>query len=98
MCMYVQARLRFFLLLVVSFLHIFSAFGNAQGITQLCNPVLSDPEVVASAKQRLAAGQIAEPPVTDTGDGFAWRDTPIGVLKTASGYEFFGSDGGLHSH
>jgi hypothetical protein len=94
--MYVQARLRFSLL-VAGFLQI-CGLGNAQNITQLCNPVLSDPQVVASAKQRLAAGQIAEPPLTDTADGFAWPDTPIGVLKTATGYEFFGSDGGLHSH
>jgi len=95
--MYVQARLAFFRL-VLSFLPIFSAVGIAQNMTQLCNPVISDPVVVASAKQRLAAGQIAEPPLTDTVDGFAWPDTPIGVLKTTGGYEFFGSDGGLHSH
>lgn len=38
----------------------------------------------------------AEPPVTDTTSGFAWPDTPIGVIKTKSGYEFFASDGGAH--
>jgi hypothetical protein len=96
--MYFQAQRRFSLLLVVSLLHIFPTLGNAQNITQLCNPVLSDPTVVATAKQRLSAGQIAEPPLTDIADGFAWPDTPIGVLKTNGGYEFFGSDGGLHSH
>ena len=95
--MYVQARLVFSFLLLISLYYIFPTPGNAQNITQLCNPVISDPVVVASAKQRLAAGQIAEPPLTDTADGFAWPDTPIGVLKTSDGYEFFGSDGGLHS-
>jgi hypothetical protein len=48
-------------------------------------------------KQRYDAGLIAEPPITDTSSGFAWPDTPMGVIKTATGYEFFGSDGGLHA-
>ena len=53
--------------------------------------------MVASAKQRSDAGQRAQPRITDTYDGFAWPDTPLGVIKTANGYQFFGSDGGSHS-
>ena len=85
------------LVLTAITLHIFSMSVSAQSVSQVCRPVLSDPLVVASAKQRLAAGMLAEPPLTDTADGFAWPDTPIGVLKTDAGYEFFASDGGLHS-
>jgi hypothetical protein len=70
--MYLQARLVFTLLLLIILFYIFPIPGNAQNIRQRCNPVISDPVVVASAKQRLAAGQIAEPPLTDTVDGFAW--------------------------
>jgi len=62
--MYVPARL-FSFLLIVSLPHIFATLANAQNTTQLCNPMISDGVVVASAKQRLAAGQIAEPPLTD---------------------------------
>jgi hypothetical protein len=36
------------------------------------------------------------PPVTDPYNPFAWPDTPLGVIKTADGYEFFASDGGAH--
>lgn len=82
---------------VATTLNILSSFVSAQSVTQLCQPTVSNPVVVASATQRLAAGQIAEPPLTDLADGFAWPDTPIGVLKNDSGYEFFASDGGLHS-
>ena len=82
---------------VAGSLQILSSFLSAQSIAQMCQPVVSDPVVVASAAQRLAAGNIAEPPLTDTVDGFAWPDTPIGVLKDGSRYEFFASDGGLHS-
>ena len=35
--------------------------------------------------------------LTDQNNGFAWPDTPIGVIKADDGYEFFASDGGLHS-
>ena len=42
----------------------------------------------------MFAGEIAEPPLTDQADGFAWPDTPLGVIKTDTGYAFFGSDGG----
>jgi hypothetical protein len=65
--------------------------------SQLCTPKVAANEVVASPKQRYDAGQKAEPPVTDTGNGFAWPDTPMGIIKTADGYKFLGSDGGFHS-
>jgi len=71
--------------------------AQAQAISQLCTPKVTANEVVVSPKQRYEAGQRAEPPLTDTGTGFAWPDTPMGVIKTADGYEFFASDGGQHS-
>jgi hypothetical protein len=63
----------------------------------LCRPSVSKSIVVASAAQRLAAGRKAQPPLTDPNNGFAWPDTPLGVIKIAGAYEFFGSDGGFHS-
>ena len=66
-------------------------------VTQLCTPKVIASETVASAQQRYEAGQKAEPPLTDQNNGFAWPDTPMGVIKTDEGYEFFASDGGLHS-
>jgi hypothetical protein len=74
------------------------AMAWAQTVQPLCTPKISDAIVVTSAEQRAAAGQIAEPPLTDQYDGFAWPDTPIGVVKTAEGYQFFASDGGSHAH
>jgi hypothetical protein len=71
--------------------------AEAQAISQLCTPKVTANEIVVSPKQRYEAGQKAEPPLTDTGTGFAWPDTPLGVIKTADGYEFFASDGGQHS-
>jgi hypothetical protein len=74
-----------------------SAFSaSAQSISPLCTPSVTANVVVASPKQRYAAGQKAQPPVDDPASGFAWPDTPLGVIKTSSGYEFFGSDGGGH--
>lgn len=70
---------------------------EAQAASQLCTPVVTANEIVASPQQRYEAGQRAEPPITDTSNGFAWPDTPMGVIKTADGYEFFASDGGGHS-
>jgi hypothetical protein len=60
----------------------------------ICRPTVSKPVIVASAAQRLAAGQRAEPPLTDS---FDWPDTPLGIIKTEAGYDFFGSDGGFHA-
>jgi hypothetical protein len=74
-----------------------SVAACAQTITQLCAPKVTANQVVASPKQRYDAGQKAQPPVTDTNNGFAWPDTPMGIIKTSNGYEFFASDGGLHS-
>jgi len=69
----------------------------AQSVTPVCQPTVTKPITVVSPAQRLAAGEIAQPPLTDTSNGFAWPDTPTGIVKTASGYEFFASDGGGHS-
>lgn len=66
-------------------------------IKQLCTPRVTANDVVASPEQRREAGQKAEPPVTDMNAFFAWPDTPMGIIKNAEGYEFFGSDGGLHA-
>jgi hypothetical protein len=74
-----------------------SVSASAQAISTLCTPKVTANEMVVSPKQRYDAGQKAEPPLTDTGTGFAWPDTPMGVIKTADGYEFFASDGGQHS-
>ena len=73
-----------------------SVFVEAQA-SQLCTPVVTANEIVASPKQRYEAGQRAEPPITDNNNGFAWPDTPMGVIKTTEGYEFFASDGAGHS-
>jgi hypothetical protein len=64
---------------------------------RVCSPKVTANEIVVSPKQRYDAGQRAEPPLTDTGNGFAWPDTPMGIIKTNAGYEFFASDGGQHS-
>src|ERR1700733_3878166 len=74
-----------------------TAQNQPAALTQVCAPKVTANNVVASAKQRFDAGQRAQPPITDTFNGFAWPDTPMGVLKTANGYEFFASDGGSHS-
>jgi hypothetical protein len=74
-----------------------SLSAGTQAISQLCTPKVTANEIVVSPKQRYDAGQKAEPPLTDTSTGFAWPDTPMGVIKTADGYEFFASDGGQHS-
>jgi hypothetical protein len=81
------------MVLLASFFHLFSGIG----IAQVCQPSVTKPVVVVSPSQRLAAGQRAQPPITDIYNGFAWPDTPLGVIKTSGGYEFFGSDGGSHS-
>jgi len=93
-----------FLLRIIIFCNILAllpGLSTAQNqpptVTQVCTPTVTANIVVASAKQRFDAGQRAQPPITDTFNGFAWPDTPMGVLKTADGYEFFASDGGSHS-
>jgi hypothetical protein len=74
-----------------------SGVGFTQTLSPICQPAVTGPIVVASPAQRLAAGNNAQPPITDTSNGFAWPDTPMGVIKTSNGYEFFASDGGLHN-
>jgi hypothetical protein len=69
----------------------------AQTTPLVCTPTVSAPIEVASPAERLAAGRKAQPPLTDTNNGFAWPDTPLTALKTGTGYAFFASDGGLHS-
>jgi hypothetical protein len=74
-----------------------SGSAEGQAISQLCTPKVTADKIVVSPKQRYEAGQKAEPPLTDSNNGFAWPDTPMGVIKTANGYEFFASDGGGHA-
>ena len=69
----------------------------ASPIVNACHPVITDFKVVATPEERRTAGNIAQPPLTDTANGFAWPDTPIGVIKLGSSYAFFGSDGGYHA-
>ncbi len=80
--------------LTIGFFPLSLASGVAQELSLLCHPALTRPTVVATPAQRLAAGAKVQPPLTDT---FDWPDTPLGVIKTARGYEFFGSDGGYHA-
>jgi hypothetical protein len=91
-----RAPLAFFAALA-SFFPLTSAPGAAQALNPLCKPSVTSALVVASPEQRAAAGARAQPPITDTVTGFAWPDTPLGVIKTENGYEFFGSDGANHS-
>lgn len=78
--------------------YLVAAQGTApEKIVQLCNPVVSEDTIVATPGQRARAGKIALPPLTDQVNGFAWPDTELGVIKTAQGYTFFGSDGGYHA-
>lgn len=82
--------------LLAGFFYLSSGLGAAQVPTQLCQPSVTSPIVVASPAQRLEAGRKAQPPLTDTYTGFAWPDTPLGIIKSGDGYEFFASDGGAH--
>lgn len=74
-----------------------SVSAQGQTVRQVCTPNVVANTLVVSPTQRYQAGLKAEPPLTDLGTGFAWPDTPLGVIKTINGYEFFGSDGGQHS-
>jgi len=82
--------------LLATFLSVVSRVGAAQDLTPVCQPSVTTPVVVVTPAQRLAAGKRAQPPITDTYNGFAWPDTPMGIIKTSNGYEFFASDGGAH--
>jgi hypothetical protein len=52
------------------------AVGMAQTLTPLCQPSVSAPIIVVTHQERLAAGKLAQPPLTDSSNGFAWPDTP----------------------
>lgn len=69
---------------------------SAQTLSPVCQPKVAGQVVVATPAERLEAGRKAQPPLTEA-NGFAWPDTPLGVIKTDIGYEFFASDGGYHS-
>jgi hypothetical protein len=94
-----QLAFRFFILcnVLVFWPRPAAAQTEPVAIVRSCTPKITANEVVASPKQRYDAGQRAEPPVNDPNSGFAWPDTPMGVLKTAKGYQFFASDGGMHA-
>jgi hypothetical protein len=64
---------------------------------RVCQPRISDVQVVVTPAQRKAAGMIAQPPITDKQNGFAWPDSEFGAFKTEAGYTFFASDGGYHA-
>ena len=87
----------FFILAVCLISPAASVLAGAQTISPVCTPKIIANELVVSPEQRLKAGERAEPPVTDMNNFFAWPDTPMGVIKTTDGYEYFGSDGGFHS-
>ena len=74
-----------------------SAAANAQSVTPLCNPKIVAKKELVTPAQRVSAGEIAQPPLTDPVNGFAWADTELGVIKANGGYVFFGSDGGYHA-
>jgi hypothetical protein len=67
--------------------------ASAEAPARVCTPSVSTPVTVAGPAQRNAAGRKAEPPLTDI---FAWPDTPLGVVRTNAGIQFFASDGGNH--
>jgi hypothetical protein len=79
--------------LLAGYIQFSPGVGLGQTLNPVCRPTLTGPIVIASPTQRLEAGQRAQPPLTDI---FAWPDTPIGIIKTPGGYEFFASDGGAH--
>lgn len=72
--------------------------AGAAEVAAVCKPRIVANKVLASAAQLKAAGDKAQPPLTDQSNGFAWPDTELGVLKKDDcEYLFFGSDGGFHS-
>jgi hypothetical protein len=81
----------------VALIACFLVLSSGLSAAQVCQPSVTSPIVVASPAQRLAAGAKAQPPLTDPYNPFAWPDTPMGIIKTATGYDFFASNGGVHS-
>src|ERR1700676_2043996 len=62
------------------------AADDAPAVTRVCTPKVTANEIVVSPMLRYNAGQEAESPLTDAGTGFAWPDTPMGVIKTDEGF------------
>jgi hypothetical protein len=73
------------------------AQADAAGTYRMCSAKIVASLLLVSASQRYEAGLKALPPLTDSVDGFAWPDTPLGVVADGSGYAFYGSDGGSHA-
>jgi hypothetical protein len=69
---------------------------SAQEKAPACTPVVSNRVEIVASEQIKTAGTKAEPPVNDPYYGFAWPDTPFGVIRSGSDYVFFSSDGGEH--
>jgi hypothetical protein len=69
-------------------------------VTNICNPVILQEKIVATPRQRLAAGNEALPPGIVGPSGFDWSDTQLGIVKGTDGvhYLFFGSDGSCHAN
>jgi hypothetical protein len=82
---------------MIRFFSAFTLLLCTAASAQVCNPVSGSSETVVTANQRWAAAKMAMPPLSDHQNGFAWPDSEFGVLKTASGYLFFASDGGYHA-
>ena len=51
--------------LLASLVNLLAIAAAAQAPTLVCQPTVTSPIIVASPAQRLAAGNRAEPPVTD---------------------------------
>ncbi len=83
-------------LAVLFVIAIWPTTADAQALSNMCTPIVSNDVLVVTHSQRKQGGERAIPPLFDHLDGFAWPDTPLGVLRDGAAYEFFGSDGGLH--
>src|ERR1700722_14284783 len=69
-------------------------------VTNVCHPVRTAVEIVATAAQRQKAGAKADPPMIVGPTGFDWSDTQLGVVKSSDGknFLFFGSEGSCHAN
>jgi hypothetical protein len=77
-------------------LWLWGAAAHGQAPIPLCHPVVTEDRIIASAAARQQAGALAVPPIADRKVGFAWPDTPLGIVRTPTGYAFFASDGSRH--
>jgi hypothetical protein len=71
--------------------------SDAQNPTAVCHPRVTNRTIVATPTERYRAGERAQPSFVSADNGFDWPDTPLGVIKTGNGYEFFASNGGNHA-